>query len=73
MTLLSEDCIKALQSGMQTIKEPTAGHKVYKDECCYSYDTAFSKNGIFVNMSTWLGCGQDFLKVDVKRAGGNIL
>ncbi len=37
---------------------------MHKDECLYSFDTPFSPDGLYVNLSTWGGVGKDFLAFD---------
>ena len=55
------------------VSVPTAGNKVYKDECCYSSEDVYSDRGIFVNMRTWLSCGKHFLGIDSGRSDGNVV
>ena len=37
---------------------------VYKDECSVSFDTPYSPGGLYVNLSTWLSYGRDFVHLD---------
>lgn len=49
---LDEAVLAAVRTAMKTIK--VAGHhdRVYKEECCYSFDTPESPEGLFVNLTT---------------------
>lgn len=68
------DHVKSLiKAGMKQVKAPTAGNKVYKDECIYSFTTPFSPKGLFVNLNSWTGCGEQHLPTDSQRFGEQIL
>ncbi|CAD7923842.1 unnamed protein product [Amoebophrya sp. A120] len=68
-----DDIMGKVRHGMKQIKVPTAGNKVYKDECCYSFDNPYSPTGLYVNLSTWFGCGKRFLETDAARSDNNTL
>eukprot|EP00392_Amoebophrya_sp_AT5.2_P008980 g9008.t1 len=68
-----EDVLAKVRQGMKQVKVPTAGNKVYKDECCYSFDSPFSPSGLFVNLQTWFSCGERFLATDSVRSNSNLL
>ncbi len=70
---IPEEIMTLIRAGMKQSKNPTAGNKVYKDESAYCFSTPFSPEGLFVNLSNWLGCSTRFMKVDSERSGGNIL
>ena len=40
-----------------------------QDECVYSFDTPFSPGGLYVNLTTHLGVGADFLALDHRKTG----
>lgn len=61
-----------LRSEMSKFRIPTIHDKVYKDECVFSYDTPYSSNGIYINLSTLLGYGKDYLEYDVKTNNGKV-
>lgn len=44
---------------LSKIRIPQPGDKIYKDECVFSYDTPESPNGLYINLTTFLGLGQD--------------
>ncbi|CAD7953089.1 unnamed protein product [Amoebophrya sp. A25] len=67
------DVLDQVRKGMKQIKVPTAGNKVYKDECVFTFDNPYSPTGVFVNLSTWQCVGERFLPIDSGRSSDNIL
>ena len=47
---------------LQKIRVPQKHDKVYKDECVYSFDTPDTSTGLYVNLTTFLGLGQDHIQ-----------
>lgn len=54
---------------MGQIRTPSSSSLVYKDECTFSFDTPFSTGGVAVNLQTWQGFGEQFLKQDHGKNG----
>eukprot|EP00668_Euglena_longa_P000714 GGOE01000863.1.p1 GENE.GGOE01000863.1~~GGOE01000863.1.p1 ORF type:complete len:816 (+),score=202.42 GGOE01000863.1:65-2449(+) len=52
---------------MPKVVMPTAFTVVYNDQCMFSFDTPFSAGGIYVNMNTHCGFGEDFVEMDHER------
>mmetsp|Transcript_45094 Transcript_45094/g.107193 ORF Transcript_45094/g.107193 Transcript_45094/m.107193 type:complete len:838 (-) Transcript_45094:153-2666(-) len=65
-----EAVVEKVRSLMSGVKVPQHYDRVYKDECCFTFDTPFSENGLCVNLKTWLGCAMDMVDLDVTRNGG---
>jgi hypothetical protein len=53
-------------------RAPTAYDKVYKEECCFSFDTPLSSGGLFVNLATWQAYGADYVRLDHERSGSRL-
>jgi ubiquitin carboxyl-terminal hydrolase 5/13 len=53
-----------LRPAMSSIRRPAPNDVVYNDECVLSFDTAFSKNGIYVNLKTFQSYGLQSLSHD---------
>ena len=51
------------------LKTPGPRDKVYKDECLYSFDSPFSTAGLYVNLSTWCGYGEQWYLEDAHKTG----
>src|SRR4051812_5194396 len=56
-----------LRAEMSKLRIPNPNDKVYKDECMFSFDSPFSNSGLYVNMNTYHGVGQNYLKLDMER------
>eukprot|EP01104_Vermistella_antarctica_P013150 TRINITY_DN3943_c0_g1_i5.p1 TRINITY_DN3943_c0_g1~~TRINITY_DN3943_c0_g1_i5.p1 ORF type:complete len:419 (-),score=97.25 TRINITY_DN3943_c0_g1_i5:88-1344(-) len=68
-----------MSSALERIKElegqaKVAGHndRVEKDECVYTFDTAFSDNGLFINMTSFLAFNQEHASEYAKRTGNHL-
>ena len=57
---------------MAKIRIPTPSDKVFKDECLYSFDTPFSDEGLYVNLSTFHGVGTAFVIFDSKKQNSKL-
>eukprot|EP00040_Diaphanoeca_grandis_P027879 m.159692 g.159692 ORF g.159692 m.159692 type:complete len:829 (-) comp31148_c0_seq1:27-2513(-) len=62
-----EAILEKVRARMGTIRTPGNGSLVYKDECMFSFDTPFSTGGIAVNLNSWQGFGEQFVKRDHER------
>lgn len=51
--------MEELLKHLQKIRVPQKGDKIYKDECVYSFDNPDSPTGLYINLTTFLGLGQD--------------
>ncbi|CAM9439960.1 unnamed protein product [Phaeothamnion confervicola] len=69
MMVVGEEVLAAIRQHFGKVKVPGAHDKVYKDECVFSFDTPFSKDGLYVSLSTWQGFGEDYLALDRERTG----
>ncbi|OQS07310.1 ubiquitin carboxyl-terminal hydrolase [Thraustotheca clavata] len=45
---------------------------VYKEECVVSFDTPFTKTGLYTNLSTFESFGEDFVNEDAQRTGQKV-
>ncbi|XP_053985117.1 ubiquitin carboxyl-terminal hydrolase 5 [Hylaeus anthracinus] len=44
------------------VNVPGKHDRIYKDECVYSFDTPDTSTGLYVNLTTFLGLGQDHVE-----------
>ena len=58
-----------IRSHFGRLRVPSAHDKVYKDECCVSFDSPFSDAGLYVNLVTFQGFGGDFWRADAAKTG----
>ena len=48
---------------------PKSTDTVHKEECVFSFDDAFTKDeGLYINLSTFVAVGKEFLGLDMKRS-----
>ena len=66
---MDESFLASVRAEMQSVRKPGPHDVVYKDECVFSFDTPFSRDGLYVNLSTLRGVGADHLRLDRARTG----
>ncbi|CAK9822790.1 Ubiquitin carboxyl-terminal hydrolase 5 [Anthophora retusa] len=54
--------MEELMKHLSKIRIPQKHDKIYKDECVYSFDTPDTPTGLYVNFTTFLGLGQDYVQ-----------
>uniref|UniRef100_A0A915MVI8 Ubiquitin carboxyl-terminal hydrolase n=1 Tax=Meloidogyne javanica TaxID=6303 RepID=A0A915MVI8_MELJA len=58
---------KYISEGSFKLKGPQSADKVYKDECFYCFDTAFSPGGLFISLMDFVGVCAKHLDLYVKK------
>ena len=66
------DPVEITRAGMRSFRVPQPHDKVYRSECAFSFDTAESPGGLFVNLTTHVGFGPDFVQLDRERTGAAV-
>ena len=66
---MDESFLASVRAAMPSVRKPGPHDVVYKDECVFSFDTPFSRGGLYVNLSTLRGVGADHLRLDRARTG----
>ena len=61
--------LESVRAAMSSVRKPGPHDTVCKDECVFCFDTPFSRDGLYVNLSTLRGVGADHLRVDRARTG----
>ena len=67
--MVSEDELNLVRKQMSTTRSPSHYDRVFKDECQFSFDTALSPDGLFINMKSWQAFGHDFVHIDSQKSG----
>ena len=67
--MVSEDELKLVRKQMSTVRAPAHYDRVFKDECQFSFDTALSPDGLYVNMNSWQAFGSEYVRIDSKKSG----
>lgn len=72
--MVDEGSLEAVRYAMRhkAPRAPSAHDRVYKDECMFSFDTALSPGGLFINLNTWQAFGTDYVALDVERSGNSL-
>mmetsp|Transcript_41240 Transcript_41240/g.53208 ORF Transcript_41240/g.53208 Transcript_41240/m.53208 type:complete len:840 (+) Transcript_41240:19-2538(+) len=66
------ETLELIRTHMASSRRPGTYDKVYNNECVYSFDTPFSKDGIFVSLSNWQGVGTEFLETHAKKSSSRL-
>ena len=74
MAAVKGHVLEAVRAGMRAKapKAPSAYDRVYKEECCFSYDTPLSPGGLYVNLHTWQAYGADYVRMDAQRSSNRL-
>ncbi|CAL5228914.1 g12137 [Coccomyxa viridis] len=68
---INEASLEAVRRAMRAKapRVPTHYDRVHKEECAFSFDTAFSPAGIYINLANWQAYGHDYVQLDHQRSG----
>lgn len=55
-----------------SVRIPSAGDRIFKDECFYSFDSPESKDGLYVCMEKFLGFGRKFVENYSQTSGRKV-
>ncbi|GIM06941.1 hypothetical protein Vretimale_11173 [Volvox reticuliferus] len=69
MVPVDEATLVRVRQHMHAVRVPSYNDKVYKDECMFTYDSPESPGGLYVNLTTFQGFGQDMVGLDQQRTG----
>lgn len=61
-----------LKKHLSRIRVPSENQSIYKDECVYSYDSPETDTGLFVNLTTFLGFGKEFIGPYSEKSGNAV-
>ncbi|XP_077998917.1 ubiquitin carboxyl-terminal hydrolase 5-like [Glandiceps talaboti] len=64
--------VEVLHAFQDSIKIPLGGDKIYKDECCFSFDNPESETGLYVCMNTFLGFGKEHVMRHFHKTGSSL-
>ncbi|XP_070560700.1 LOW QUALITY PROTEIN: ubiquitin carboxyl-terminal hydrolase 5-like [Ptychodera flava] len=64
--------VEVLHAFQDSVKIPQGGDKVYKDECCFSFDNPESDTGLYVCMNTFLGFGKEHVMRHFHKTGNSL-
>mmetsp|Transcript_14362 Transcript_14362/g.21525 ORF Transcript_14362/g.21525 Transcript_14362/m.21525 type:complete len:869 (-) Transcript_14362:55-2661(-) len=69
MNRSASDLLPIIRSELSSLRVPGPSDRVYNDECVLSFDSPYSPGGLYVNLQSFLGYGQDHFRADALRTG----
>ncbi|KAG6421313.1 hypothetical protein SASPL_117864 [Salvia splendens] len=64
--------MELLRSNLSRVRIPEPTNRIYKQECCISFDTPRSEGGLFVDMNSFLAFGKEFVAWNYKKSGNPV-
>eukprot|EP00850_Spirogloea_muscicola_P012169 SM000078S22028 [mRNA] locus=s78:18702:23792:- [translate_table: standard] len=64
--------LEALRQQLPHVSLPDASSRVFKEECCISFDTPRSPGGLFVDLASFLAFGRDFVAWNADKTGHRV-
>lgn len=64
--------MELLRSNLSRVRIPEPTNRIYKQECCISFDTPKSEGGLFVDMSSFLAFGKDCVGSNYQKTGNPV-
>ncbi|KAJ6950298.1 ubiquitin carboxyl-terminal hydrolase 14-like [Populus alba x Populus x berolinensis] len=61
-----------LRSNLSRVRIPEPTNRIYKQECCVSFETPRSEGGLFVDMTTFLAFGKDYVGWNYEKTGNPV-
>ncbi|KAF3453580.1 hypothetical protein FNV43_RR04020 [Rhamnella rubrinervis] len=58
-----------LRSNLSRVRIPEPTNRIYKQECCLSFDTPRSEGGLFIDMNTFLAFGKEYVGWNYEKTG----
>ncbi|KAL7585980.1 ubiquitin carboxyl-terminal hydrolase 14 [Lactuca sativa] len=64
--------MEVLRMNLAKVRIPEPTNRIYKQECCISFDTPKSEGGLFVDMNTFLAFGKDYVGWNFEKTGNPV-
>lgn len=64
--------MELLRLNLSRVRIPEPTNRIYKDECCISFDTPKSEGGLFVDMNSFLAFGKDYVGWNYEKTGNPV-
>lgn len=61
-----------LRSNLSRVRIPEPTNRIYKQECCLSFDTPKSEGGLFIDMTTFLAFGKECVGWNYEKTGNPV-
>lgn len=64
--------MELLRSQLSRVRIPEPSNRIYKQECCISFDTPRSEGGLYVDLSSFLAFGKDHVSWQHQKTGNSV-
>ncbi|XVF04066.1 hypothetical protein REPUB_Repub05bG0049200 [Reevesia pubescens] len=64
--------MELLRSNLSRVRIPEPTNRIYKHECCLSFDSPRSEGGLFIDMNTFLAFGKDYVVWNYEKTGNPV-
>lgn len=64
--------MELLRTNLSKVRIPEPTNRIYKQECCISFDTPKSEGGLYVDMNTFLAFGKDYVGWNFEKTGNPV-
>ncbi|XP_044473874.1 ubiquitin carboxyl-terminal hydrolase 14-like isoform X3 [Mangifera indica] len=61
-----------LRSNLSRVRIPEPTNRIFKRECCISFDTPRSEGGLFIDLNTFLAYGKDYVGWNFEKNGNPV-
>ncbi|KAG5551182.1 hypothetical protein RHGRI_009572 [Rhododendron griersonianum] len=64
--------MELLRANLPRVRIPEPTNRIYKHECCISFDTPKSEGGLYIDMNTFLAFGKDCVGWNFEKTGNPV-
>ncbi|EOY12760.1 PREDICTED: ubiquitin carboxyl-terminal hydrolase 14 isoform X1 [Theobroma cacao] len=64
--------MELLRSNLSRVRIPEPTNRIYKQECCLSFDSPRSEGGLFIDMNTFLAFGKGYVVWNYEKTGNPV-
>ncbi|RZR89724.1 hypothetical protein BHM03_00017494 [Ensete ventricosum] len=64
--------MELLRSHLARVRIPEPTNRIYKSECCISFDTPRSEGGLYVDLSSFLAYGKEYVGWNYEKTGNPV-
>lgn len=64
--------MELLRSQLSRVRIPEPSNRIYKQECCISFDTPRSEGGLYVDLCSFLAFGKDHVSWQHQKTGNSV-
>ncbi|KAF5730612.1 ubiquitin carboxyl-terminal hydrolase 14-like isoform X3 [Tripterygium wilfordii] len=61
-----------LRANLSRVRIPEPTNRIYKQECCVSFESPRSEGGLFIDMNTFLAFGKDYVSWNYEKTGNPV-